>query len=120
MPALPVAACASLRLVGEAVARAAHRLNVAIQTVRLERHAEPADADIDRAILDAGIAAPEPRDELLAAEDPLRAAHEELQHAKFGARQRQDLVVDGDPLALLVELQPLELDDLIEAHGAGA
>src|SRR5581483_4094189 len=116
---LRVAAEPSLRLVGEPVACAAHGLDEAIETVRLERHPEPADTNIDRAVLDAGIAAPEPRDELLAAEDTFRAGHEELQHAKLGPRQRQDLIVHGDPLALLIEPEPLELDDLVEPDCPG-
>ncbi len=49
------------------IARAAHRLHQALEVVRLERFAQTADVDVDGALLDIGIAAPDPVEQLPAA-----------------------------------------------------
>src|SRR4029077_4295068 len=109
----PSRAGLSTRAGREAIARAAHGLHEAIVPEFLERLAQTANMHVDRAFFDVNVAAPDAVEELIAGVDALRVGNEELEHAVFGRTEPDGARTHDDPMAPLVEHQPLELDQLI-------
>src|SRR5688572_10029644 len=71
----------------EAVADAAHRLDARIMSGRREREAQPADVDVDRALFDEYVIAPDVVEQPGARIDAPRVGDQELQQPEFGGPQ---------------------------------
>src|SRR6476469_8189085 len=74
-----------------ALARAVHGL------------AQAADMDVDRALVDLGVHAPDAVEQLGSAEDAAGALHQEFQHAEFGGTEMQLASAPAHALGLAVE-----------------
>ena len=77
----------------ERVARAAHGADRVGLAAAVERLAQPADVDVDGALVDIDLGAPHRVEQLGAREHPARPLHQELQQAVFGRADRHRLVV---------------------------
>ena len=104
----------------EPIARPAHRLHETLQQERLERLAQPPDVHIYCTLFHVSIAAPDPVEQLAAAEHPLRMGHEEMQQPVLGGPQGDFAVAGADPVAGVVEFQTLHLHHVGGARGRGA
>ncbi len=72
----------------EPVAAAAHRLDEAVLSERLERLAQAPDVDVDRALLDIDVVAPHVVQQLRARMHALRTREQEAQQPEFGGAER--------------------------------
>jgi hypothetical protein len=68
----------------EGIAGAAHGADRVGGAAAVERAAQAADVDVDRALVDIDVAPPHAVEQLLAREHPARALHEELEQAELG------------------------------------
>src|SRR5690349_17310522 len=104
----------------EAIAGAAHRLDQPVVAGLFQRLAEPPDVDIDRALFDVHIAAPDAIEQLFARVHALGMGHEEREHAVLGGAEHHGALACADALAALVEQQPFDLDAFRIFGGRGA
>src|SRR5688572_9457012 len=90
--------------------------------MRRECFAEPANVHVDRALLDVDVATPDPVQQLRAAVDAIRMAHEKLEQAVLRGTERDLGAPDADLVASRIELQgscvhDLALGDLATTQG---
>ena len=96
-----------------------HGLNEPVVALSGKRLAQPADVDVDGALLDVDAAAPDPIEKLAAGEDALGVTHEEVEHAEFRRSGPDRLPPAGDAMAHRVETQSADLDRIVVTDGSG-
>ena len=84
-----------LRRRDEPVAAAAHGFDHPVRAERLQREAQPADVDVDRALLDVDVIAPHLVEQLRARVHALGPRQEEAQQPEFGGPERDLGPADG-------------------------
>src|SRR6202035_5798177 len=70
----------------------------------IERLAQASDMDVDGALVDVDVTAPDAVEQLLARKHPARVLHQEFEQAEFGRPERNVAAGARDPLLLAVEL----------------
>src|SRR5271163_3773726 len=83
----------------ERVAGRAYRADRVALVVGIERAAQPADMDVDRARLDIDVGAPHRVEQLLAAEHPAGMLEQIAQQAELGRAEMDVAAVALDPMA---------------------
>ena len=99
------------------IAKAAHRMNQARRgSVLFDFLPQPQNVDIDRAVGDRAILPPDGIQQLFAAEDHARPAHQEFQQPELGGGQRQRFAVQRHLAAAAVEFDPAGLEQARRAR----
>src|SRR5262249_48899165 len=93
-----------LQLVGEGVARAAHRAHRIGLGAAHHRLAQTADMHVDRPLVDIDVAAPYAVEQLRPAEDATWALHEKLEQAKFGRPEMHLAAIPRHAMRFTIEL----------------
>src|SRR5262249_1616579 len=92
----------------ERIAGAAHGADRIGVVAAIESLAQPADVDIDGALVDVNLAAPHAVEQLLAGEHASRTLHQELEQPIFGGAEVDCAAAARDPLLLAVDLEVAE------------
>src|SRR5689334_2568971 len=98
----------------EPVAGAADGLDHVLAFDRRERLAQPLDVDVDRALLDEHVVAPDAVEQLRAAVDALGVRHQEVQQLELGRADPDLAAVADDPPRRRIERERADLDDGVE------
>src|SRR5216683_5573382 len=106
--ALPLLLRRLAEAVVERVAGAAHGADRIDVVAAIERLAQPADMDVDGALVDVDFAAPDPVEQLLAREHAAGSLHQELEQAIFGRPEIDRAAGARDALLLAVDLEVAE------------
>src|SRR6185503_14910228 len=104
----------------ERVASGAHRADQILMAALIQRLAQAADVDIDRAQLDLGVAAPYRVQQLLAREDAAGSLEEEAQEPELGRAEMDRLASAADAMRREIERKIAEAQDLGIAGRTGA
>src|SRR5206468_11606910 len=94
------------------ISRAAHGADRVLFAAGVEQLAQAADMDVDGALVDIDVAAPDAVEQLLAREHAAGMLQEELQQAVFGRTE-----IDRPARARHAALVAVELDVAISQHG---
>src|SRR5258708_7117311 len=78
--------------------------------IALDLLAEPEDVDVDGAVRDGAVLAPDGVQQLLAAEDHAGAGHEEFEQAELGGGERERLAFQLDLATAAVQLDVAGLE----------
>ena len=84
------------------------------------RLAQPADMDVDGALVDIDVAAPDAVEQLLAREHAARALHQEFQQAIFGRPEIDGAAVARDALLFAIEFDVADVEHSGDPLGVGA
>src|ERR1700704_2736296 len=88
----------------ERVAGAAHGADRIGGAAAIERLAQASDMDVDGALVDIDVAAPDAVEQLLPREHPAGILHQEFEQPEFGGAERHVAAGARHPLLLAVEL----------------
>src|SRR5712672_2063807 len=104
----------------ERIAGAAHGADRVRHAAAVERLAQASDVDVDRALVDIDIAAPDLVEQLLAREDAAWVFQQELEQAKLGRPERHLAARARHPLGVTVELDVTGSEQRRDPLGLGA
>src|SRR5512135_1111585 len=99
------------------VAAAAHGLDQPVVAERLEREAQPADVDVDGALLDVDVITPHVVEQLRTRVHALGPREEEAQQAELGRSQRDGLAGSRHAVRRRIELQRSGREHLLRRLG---
>src|SRR5262245_46112562 len=104
----------------EGVAGAAHGANRVGLVAAIECLAQPPNMDVDGALVDIDVRAPDSVEQLLTREHPARPLHQELEQPVFGRAEVDGASGAGDPLLLPIDRDVAELEHVGHPLGGGA
>src|ERR1700733_874434 len=104
----------------ERIAGAAHGADQVDGVAAVERLAQAADMDVDGALVDIDVAAPDAVEQLLAREHPAGALHQEFEQTELGRPEVDRTACPRHALFFAVELEIADVEHHGDALGAGA
>src|SRR5688572_21952359 len=104
----------------ERIAGAAHGADRVRGTAAVERAAQAADMDVDGALVDIDVAAPDAVEQLAAREHAAGALHQELEQLELGRLEMHFAALARDALLLAVEQDVARLEHSGDPLGPGA